>query len=288
MSETQNARGEQIEVGQDAVAPADVDGPVVAGGGAEAASVAGAEPNQAGLAGAQPTDAQPSAPEERGQEASLPNFLLHPGKTDKILLSLLGVMTVFSLVMIPLRPNLMVNAPALLALLTGSGIGTLITAAQNQQNILLWSGVALLAALSHIKFLLVYYFMGKHWGQDFIHWIFASHTPLWYRKLEGFVERHLFFCLALGFIPFSPIPATILVAIAGIRRLSGWGIAVYIYLLALANKCFYLYLGLMFGEGVQPTLQTIDKYMLQITLALLAYVFIANWYKSSKKQKTTT
>lgn len=140
------------------------------------------------------------------------------------------------------------------------------------------------AAASHIKFMAVYFFMGKHWGQDFITWLFANHTPLWWRKLEGFVEKHLFLSLLLGFIPFSPIPATILVAIAGIRKLKGWVIGLYIYLLAIGNKLFYLYLGLRFGEGVQPTLETIDRYMMQITLALIAYVFIMNWWRGSKKK----
>ncbi|WP_421084593.1 hypothetical protein [Rothia nasimurium] len=273
MSDNRNPGGGTPGQNQDAPAPAQA-----AGEGLNEQHLGAAE---------EQTFGEPHGGTQAGQDPSLPNFLLHPGKIDKILLTLLGVMTVFSLVMIPLRPNLMVNAPWLLALLTGSGIGTLITAAQNQQNVLLWSGLALLAALSHIKFLIVYYFMGKHWGQEFISWIFASHTPLWYRKLEGFVERHLLFCLALGFVPFSPIPATILVAIAGIRKVKAWMIGVYIYLLALANKCFYLYLGLTFGEGIQPTLQTIDKYMMQITLALVAYVFILNWYKSSKKQQSS-
>src|SRR5699024_8400402 len=103
------------------------------------------------------------------------------------------------------------------------------------------------AAASHIKFMAVYFLMGKYWGQDFITWLFANHTPLWWRKLEGFVEKHLFLSLLLGFIPFSPIPATILVAIAGIRKLKGWVIGLYIYLLAIGNKLFYLYLGLRFG-----------------------------------------
>ena len=73
-------------------------------------------------------------------------------------------------------------------------------------------------------------------------------------------------------------------AIAGIRKLKGWVIGLYIYLLAIGNKLFYLYLGLRFGEGVQPTLETIDRYMMQITLALIAYVFIMNWWRGSKKK----
>lgn len=221
----------------------------------------------------------------REHDPALPPFLVSPGKSDKILLSLLGFMTIYSLAIIPFRAMLLVQHPWVLSLLSGSGLGLLVTVAQTPHAYLLWGALTAAAALSHIKFMAVYFFMGKYWGQDFISWIFASHTPLWYRKLEGFVERHLLVSLLLGFIPFSPIPATLLVAIAGIRKMKGWAICVYIYVLALLNKCFYLYLGVTFGEGVQPTLKTIDRYMMQITLALLLYVFVVNWWKGSKKQK---
>lgn len=222
--------------------------------------------------------------EQRDHDPALPPFLMSPGTVDKILLSLLGFMTIFSLAIIPTRAFLLVEHPWALSLLTGSGLGVLITVAQNSHQYLLWGALAVAAALSHIKFMAVYFFMGKYWGQDFISWIFASHTPLWYRKLEGFVERHLLVSLLLGFIPFSPIPATLLVAIAGIRKMKGWVIGIYIYALALLNKCFYLYLGATFGEGIQPTLKTIDRYMMQITLALLLYVVVVNWWKGYKKQ----
>lgn len=226
------------------------------------------------------------SPEDRPKEKdpALPSFLTRPGSVDKILLSLLAFMTIYSMVMIPLRPNLLVNAPWLLSLLTGSGLGLLVTSAQNQGAVFMLAALTAAAAASHIKFMVVYFLMGKHWGQDFINWMFANHTPLWWRKLEGFVEKHLFLSLLLGFIPFSPIPATILVAIAGIRQLRGWVIGLYIYLLAVANKLFYLYLGLRFGEGIQPTLETIDRYMMQITLLLVAYVFIMNWWRAYQKK----
>ncbi|MDO4897981.1 MAG: hypothetical protein Q3965_01625 [Rothia sp. (in: high G+C Gram-positive bacteria)] len=236
-------------------------------------------------AGQQSPASAPEPEEQKPSDPALPSFLTHPGTVDKWLLGALAFMTIYSLALIPARAYLIVNLPWLLSLLTGSGLGLLITAAQNTDQPLLWGSLAVAAGLSTIKFMVVYFFMGKHWGQAFIDWIFASHTPLWYRKLEGFVQRHLLLCLFLSFIPFSPIPATILVAIAGIRTMNGWLVFAYCYLLALANKCFYLYLGLTFGEGVQPTLQTIDKYMMQITLVLLAYVFVVNWWKGSKKAR---
>lgn len=216
-------------------------------------------------------------------DPALPSFLTHPKKVDRWLLTALGLITVYSLALIPLRAYLLINHTFLYTLLTGSSLSVLSLAARTPSQPLLWAGLVTVAALSAVKFLVVYFFMGKHWGQAFLDWIFASHTPLWYRKLEGFVQRHIYFCLFLAFLPFSPIPATILVAIAGIRRFKGWAIAGYVFLLALLLKCFYLYLGVTFGEEIKPVLMTIDRYMMQATLALMAYIFIVVWYKNRKK-----
>lgn len=261
----------------------------------------GSTPERAPLeSGAAASPAEPSAPlpasepapkntaEETestapGDDPALPRFLVKPGKVDRWLLTALGIMTVYGLALIPFRAYLLVNHTFIYTLLTGSSLSVLSISAQTPNQPLLWAGLVTVAALSGIKFLVIYYLMGKHWGEEFISWIFASHTPLWYRKLEGFVQRHLYFCLFLAFIPFSPIPATILVAIAGIRKHRGWVVAGYVFLLALLLKCFYLYLGVTFGEGVQPVLMTIDRYMMQATLLLLAYMFFMVWFKNRKK-----
>ncbi|MFW0111851.1 DedA family protein [Rothia sp. CCM 9416] len=219
------------------------------------------------------------------QQRSLPSFLTNPGRTDKILLGMLGFMTLFWMAFIPMKAFLLVEHPWVLALVTGSGFGTLSAVAQSPGQYLQWAVLIALVALSHIKFLAVYFLIGKHWGQEFITWVFSNRTPLWYRALEGFVQRHLWISLFLCFIPFSPVPATLMVAIAGIRRVRGWTVGIYLYGLALLNKSFYLYLGAHFGENIQPTLKIIDRYMMQITLALLLYVFVVNWWKGSKKQK---
>lgn len=231
----------------------------------------------------QPIDQPPA--EQEPKNPALPSFIRRPDKTDKILLGLLALLTIYSLALTPARPWLLVNAPWALSLLTGSGMGLLITAAQGLLAPWALAGLTLLAAVSPFKFLLLYFFMGKKWGQEFLDWIFAGRTPFWYRKLEGFIERHIWLCLLIAFIPFSPIPATILLAIAGIRQLSVWSLSAYCYLLLLLNKGFYLYLGFTFGEDIQPLLNTIDRYMTQITFALLAYVLVTSWWRERKKPK---
>lgn len=244
----------------------------------DALSGASSEPVSSPLDGQ--ADAETPAP---SSGATLPSFITHPGKVDSWLLIAWALLTIYSLALIPFRAYLLLNHTFLYTLLTGSSLSVLSIAAHTPGQPLLWVGLVTVAALSSAKFLVLYFFMGKLWGQDFIRWIFASHTPLWYRKLEGFVQRHIYFCLFLAFIPFSPIPGTILVAIAGIRRLKGWAIAGYVFLLALLLKSFYLYLGVTFGEGIKPMLMTIDRYMMQATLILMAYMFIVIWFKNRKK-----
>lgn len=225
----------------------------------------------------------PEEQDEASQDPALPPFITHPGKVDRWLLTALGLVTVYSLALIPFRAYLLLNHTVLYTALSGSGLSVLITASRNPGETALLATVTALAALSHLKFMPLYFLMGKHWGQAFLDWMFASHTPLWYRKLEGFVQRNLFLCLFLAFIPFSPIPVTILVTIAGIRKMKGAGIAIYMFILALALKGFYLYLGVTYGEAIQPTLQSIDRVMMQITLVLIAYMFATIWWKNRKK-----
>lgn len=214
-----------------------------------------------------------------------PRFIAEPTRADKFLLGALMVMSLYSLGLIPFRAYMLVNETFTWTLLTGSSISVLIQGAQNPGRPLFLAVVVVLAALSMIKFLPIFFLMGKSWGREYLNMSFGGHPPLWFRKMEGFIHRRMGIALFLSFLPFSPIPATVLVAIAGIQRFKGWIIGAYCFLLALMLKGFYLYLGLRFGEEVQSTVQMIDKYVMRITLALLAYTFVMIWWRNRKQKE---
>lgn len=219
------------------------------------------------------------------QEAhkELPSFMQHPDKVDRILFATLMIMAIFGFALIPFRAVLLLEHTFLYTWLSGSSLSVLILAAQNPDRPVFLGFVVLVAALSMVKFLPLYYWMGKKWGPEFITMSFGGHPPRWFRKLEGFIYRRIDVSLFASYIPFSPIPATIVVAIGGIAKVKGWLVGIYVVVFATMLKCFYLYLGLRFGEGIQSSLETIDKYVMRITLALIAWMFISIWWKNKKK-----
>lgn len=207
----------------------------------------------------------------------------HPDKVDRILFATLMIMAIYGFALIPFRAVLLLEHTFLYTWLSGSSLSVLILAAQNPDRPVFLGFVVLVAALSMVKFLPLYYWMGKKWGPEFITMSFGGHPPRWFRKLEGFIYRRIDVSLFASYIPFSLIPATIVVAIGGIAKVKGWLVSIYVVLFATMLKCFYLYLGLRFGEGIQSSLETIDKYVMRITLALIAWMFISIWWKNKKK-----
>lgn len=243
---------------------------------------------------AQETAQQDSTQETVTGEASLresqdgvpkqPDFITNPDSTDKALLLAITAMAIYGFALIPFRAVLLLEHTFLYTWLSGSNLSVLILAAQNPERPWFLAFVVAIAALSTVKFLPIFFILGKRWGQDFITMSFGGHPPLWFRKLEKFIYQHLGFSLFLSFIPFSPIPATILVAIGGITKVKGWIVGAYVYVFAVMLKCFYLYLGLRFGPSIQDSLETIDKYVMRITFALIAWMFISIWLKNKKSR----
>lgn len=218
-------------------------------------------------------------------QQNLPSFLVKPQRMDLVLYGALIAVGIFSFALMPFRAVLLNDYTLQNVFLTGGSFSVLKLSAENPDRPVFLALVVIVAALSMIKFLPLYYLMGRRWGQEFIDLSFANHPPLWFRKLENFIYRRLGFCLFLSFVPFSPIPATIIIAIGGIQRVKGWVVAAYAFVFAAMLKSFYVYLGLTFGEEVRSTLEVIDKYVMRITLALIAYMFISIWYKNWKQAK---
>jgi putative membrane protein len=203
---------------------------------------------------------------------------------DWILWGLLAASGIYGFALLPFRAMLLVDHPFLYSALSGSSLSVLALTAENENNTGLIVATVLVAAVSMVKFLPLFFLIGKRWGPSFIDYSFMGHPPLWFRKLENFIYRHPGFCLLLSYIPFSPIPATIIVVIAGIKRTKGWIIGAYVLVYAIALKCFYVYLGLTFGATVRETLVTIERYVTWITFALLGYMFFTMWLKSKRKK----
>ena len=215
-------------------------------------------------------------------ESELPSFLRESDRTDRIYLILLSLTAIYGFAIIPFRAILLLEHTFLHTWLTGSSLSVLILAAQNSERPWFLALVVVVAALSAIKFAPLFYLIGRKWGPEFITMSFGGYPPKWFQKIENFIYQRPGTSLLAAFIPFSPVPVTIVLAIAGITRTKGWLVAAYIFTFAALNRLFYLYLGLRFGPSIQGTLETIDKYVFYFTLALLAYMFASIWWKNNR------
>ena len=217
----------------------------------------------------------------------LPEFMKRFGRTDWILWWVFTLSGIYGLAIIPFRAVLLFNHTFVYTLLTGSSLSVIKLAAENPDRPLFLAVVVIVATLSAVKFIPLFYLIGSRWGQEFLDYQFMGHPPLWYRKLENLIYRHIGLFLFLAYLPFSPLPTPILVMVAGIRRRSPTLIAAYILCFAGALKSFYLYLGLRYGTSVQETLTVIDRYVTWITLGLLVYLFATIWWKQRRKAQAS-
>lgn len=217
-----------------------------------------------------------------GRAQILPDFIAKGDKVDKILLSCFLGISIFHLALLPFRAILLTQAPLLSVFLTGGSFSTIAVAVQHRDNYIVLVLLAVLSALSSVKFLPLYYFMGKRWGAGFLDLIFKSHKPFWFRKFEGFIFKYPALSLGLSYVPFCPLSPALIVAISGITRVKGKKIVGFVLFYALLLKSCYITLSIIFGEVVIEVLQIIDKYTLWITFALLAWVMFVSFRSELK------
>lgn len=208
-------------------------------------------------------------------------------RVDHILLTLMALLGVYGLVLLPLSPKLLVEAPQLLAALNGSGIALVVVGAQAETTGSAWLPWLALATVTGSVSLPIFYLLGRRWGDDVVRMLFASGPPRWFRKAESSVRRFPSVWLGLAFVPFSPVPTPVVVALAGIERIRWQVVTALVLAYSLALKGFFLALGYRFGSEVTEVVVTIDRYMMYITLAVVAYVF---WkaYRSGRSGTMST
>lgn len=228
------------------------------------------------------------AKENEQPSTELPKFITEGTGVDILLFTVFMLIGVYGLVLSPFVPKLLVSNPELLIALTGSSNAMVVLGAHYSTGVdnhyILWGA---LAVLSSVKFLPVYYLIGSRWGEEFIHYLFQSRKkpPLWYRKTKNFIHNHPLVSLGAGYIPFSPIPHTLVVVFTAISAVKPMVVAASILMLATLLKTFYFVVGYIFGEEVIGVLATIDKYMLYITLGIIAVIFFKSLRDAWSKAK---
>lgn len=236
-----------------------------------------------------PNDTEQTAPESAKQdEPDLPKFLTNPDRADLILFVLLMGMALYSMAMIPLRAWLMTE-PLYYSLLVGGYTSAVIAGA----NVSVGNGhfvvYLLCAIIGAIKFMPIYWYMGKRWGMEFID-MSLQYMPrahrLFQRAVKSESPRTTAWTLALvpvAYLP-GPVPGTIVNAVAGLLKV---GLPLMLAVNALSIivvNGLMMWLGYSFGDPVLDVVDVINRYLLWFTLGLLALVFFQAWRRSKKKK----
>ncbi|QGU04918.1 hypothetical protein CETAM_08320 [Corynebacterium comes] len=226
-------------------------------------------------------------PETRKEEPELPKFLAEPDRTDKILFVALLAMGLWSLVLIPLRAWLMLH-PLAYSLMVGGYTSAVVSGANASVGNGHWIVYLLCSVIGAVKFMPVYWAMGRKWGMEFID-MSLKYMPRAHRIFTRSVESEspgiLGWTLALvpaGYLP-GPVPNTVVNAVAGllkIRFLVMLGVNV---LSILAVNGLMMWLGHQFGDEVLGVVEVVNRYILWITLGLIALMVFRAWRQNRKK-----
>lgn len=217
-------------------------------------------------------------------DPELPSFMKNPEPMDKLLFVLLMAMGIYSMAMLALRAWLLSHPLAYSFLIGGYTSATVSGANVSVGNGEWWMylGASLVGAL---KFVPIYWLMGKRWGMEFID-MSLQYMPRAHKffkkaltKQSGKTKAIILGLLPLGYCP-GPVPGTVLNAVAGLLKV-GIGLVMVLNVLSvLAVNGLFMWLGYTFGDQVLDVINLINRYLLWFTLGLLALVI----FKARKKK----
>ncbi|AKK11367.1 hypothetical protein [Corynebacterium uterequi] len=208
-------------------------------------------------------------------EPELPEFLEHPTKVDIALIVALFAMTIYSFALIPLR-GWFLSHPFAYTIMVGGYTSAVVGGAHaSAGHGHAWLYV-LLTLFGATKFMLVYWYMGRRWGQDFID-MTIKETPRVQRWVTGLLGSNKAIAGTMALIPLGyapgPVPGPVLNAVLGLLRV---GLVPFLVInlgsVAVMNGIM-AGLGYHFGDQVLAVIEVVNKYLLWVTLALLALLF---------------
>ncbi len=200
-----------------------------------------------------------------------------PGRQDLLCWGGFSLTGVYSLASLPFRPLLLAGNPLLLCGLTGSRTAVVTVGALAAVGRMDWWWVGLiLATLSFIKFDALFWWAGKLWGRGLIE-IIAGRSARAARsaaRAEKLAERYGVAAMLITYV-VPLVPRAVVYASVGAA-----GMRLRIFLLvdfvgSLLTRCLYMYLGYAIGQPAVDVFDTIAKYSLYLSLALVVVVFVS-------------
>lgn len=220
-------------------------------------------------------------------EPELPKFLSEPEKMDIVLFVLLMVMAVYSICMIPLRAWLLTQ-PLAYTLLVGGYTSAVVGGANaSVGNGVFWVYL-LCTVVGAVKFMPVYWLMGRRWGMEFIE-MSLQYMPRANRIFKGAVDKEspsmyawVIALVPVGYLP-GPVPGTIVNAVAGLLKIRFSVMLAWNALSILIVNGLMMWLGYTFGDQVLDVVNAVNKYLLWITIALVAIAIFRARKQTGKK-----
>lgn len=232
---------------------------------------------------------KPSEPRNTAVEpAPLPEFLENPKRLDVVLMVLMGVIVVWGFAMVPLRGWLL-SHPLAYDLLVGGYTSAVISGAYSSDGQGTWWVYLAANILGAVKWVPIYWLMGLRWGHDFLD-LSVQYLP----RVRTFLRKYLLerstqsITITAALVPLSylpgPVPANIVNAVLGIFRLPWWVVLVLNAASVAVVNGIMMRLGWIYGDQVLAVVEVVNRYLLWITLALLALVFFRA-YRQAKRAR---
>jgi membrane protein DedA with SNARE-associated domain len=200
-----------------------------------------------------------------------------PGRQDLLCWGGFSLTGVYSLVSLPFRPLLLASNPILLCALTGSRTAVVTVGALAAVGRMDWWWVGLiLATLSVLKFDPLFWWAGRLWGRGLIE-IIAGRSARAARsadRAERLAERFGVLAMLLTYV-VPVVPRAVVYASVGAAGMRLRTFLLVDFLGSLATRCLYLYLGYRIGQPAVDIFDTIAKYSLYVSLALVVVVFVS-------------
>lgn len=203
-----------------------------------------------------------------------------PTRSDIACLSWLGAISVYSLVMMPLRPVMLGLSPHVLGGL-GYRTGLVMMGALAATGDPWWPLVLVLGSLGAIKFDWIYWWAGKLWGHGLIE-VWSGRSERARRRNDWairFAHKYETLAIALTFTPL-PMPAGVIYAALGAAGTKLWKFLTVGGISALISTAGYLYLGYWIGEPAVELVQQYGQWLWYVSLAILAGMIGLFWWQN--------
>ncbi|MDO5084210.1 MAG: DedA family protein [Arachnia propionica] len=209
-----------------------------------------------------------------------------PGRADIACMTWFGLVAVYGLVMLPLRAWLIVHAPDVLAMISGSRTAIATVGALSSQGAMPHALIVFaVAAVASIKLDWIFWWAGRLWGRGMIEvWAGRSARAA---KSYAVAERWAHKLGPFGFlIAYVPIPLPIMQVVfvlSGATGLKLWKFLLYDFLASTVWLGLYYNLGWMFGEPIVQALEYYAKIAGYISIALLIFVVFSVSRRQGRK-----